>query len=139
MQSLLVDKYLADYPNHAVLLSRDVVIAGAPLHYIGKVQELNLTPAGAEYTAVGELIGHVLLGRDLLREAATRFPLSPETLLRLEHIIVSHQRLPEWKRAPQTADDRGSNSDSFRRRYGRETANRVRCTFRRQRCIHDQS
>jgi len=103
---LLVDKYLADYPNHAALLSRDVVIAGALLHDIGKVQELNLTPAGAEYTAVGELIGHVLLGRDLLREAATRFPLAPETLLRLEHIIVSHQRLPEWgaPKPPMTAE-----------------------------------
>jgi 3'-5' exoribonuclease len=31
-----------------------------------------------------------------VREAATRHPLSPEMLLRLEHIIVSHQRLAEW-------------------------------------------
>ena len=29
-----------------------------------------MTPGGAEYTAAGELIGHVLLGRDMVREAA---------------------------------------------------------------------
>jgi 3'-5' exoribonuclease len=57
---------------------------------------MQLTPAGAEYTASGELIGHILLGRDLVRAATVRHPLPPETLLRLEHIIVSHQRLAEW-------------------------------------------
>lgn len=103
---LLVDKYRTDYPHAAAALSRDVVIAGALLHDIGKVQELKLTPAGGEYTAAGELIGHVLLGRDLLRSVADRHPLPPEMLLRLEHVIVSHQRLPEWgaPKPPMTAE-----------------------------------
>lgn len=92
----LADKYGGDYPELDPPLSRDLVIAGAILHDIGKVQEMQLTPSGAEYTASGELIGHILLGRDLVREAATRHPLPVETLLRLEHIIVSHQRLAEW-------------------------------------------
>ena len=40
---------------------------------------------------------HILLGRDMLREAAADVPeLDPELLLRLDHIIVSHQNLPEW-------------------------------------------
>lgn len=93
---LLADKYVADYPEMQPPLSRDLVIAGAILHDIGKVHELLPTPTGAEYTASGELIGHILIGRDMLRAAATVHPLSAETLLRLEHIIVSHQRLPEW-------------------------------------------
>lgn len=92
----LADKYGGDYPELQPPLSRDLVVAGAILHDIGKVQEMTTTISGAEYTAAGELIGHVLLGRDLVREAATRHPLDRETLLRLEHIIVSHQRLPEW-------------------------------------------
>ena len=92
----LADKYGRDYPELRPPLSRDLVISGAILHDIGKVQELTTTTSGAEYTAVGELIGHVLLGRDMVREAATRHPIDRETLLRLEHIIVSHQRLPEW-------------------------------------------
>jgi 3'-5' exoribonuclease len=92
----LADKYGRDYPELDPPLSRDLVVAGAILHDIGKVQEMKLTPAGAEYTAAGELIGHILLGRDMVRAAAMKHPLEPETLLRLEHIIVSHQRLAEW-------------------------------------------
>jgi 3'-5' exoribonuclease len=94
--AFLADKYGRDYPELDPPLSRDLVVAGAILHDIGKVQEMKLTPSGAEYTAAGELVGHILLGRDLVRAAAAKHPLSPETLLRLEHIIVSHQRLPEW-------------------------------------------
>jgi 3'-5' exoribonuclease len=92
----LADKYAADYPELDPPLSRDLVVAGAILHDIGKVHELTPSADGAEYTPAGELIGHILLGRDMLREAAQRHPLAPETLLRLEHIIVSHQRLAEW-------------------------------------------
>jgi 3'-5' exoribonuclease len=92
----LADKYGRDYPELDPSLSRDLVVAGAILHDIGKALEMKLTPAGAEYTAAGELIGHILLGRDLVRAAAAKHPLDPETLLRLEHIIVSHQRLAEW-------------------------------------------
>jgi 3'-5' exoribonuclease len=44
----------------------------------------------------GSLIGHVLQGRDIVREAAAGRNIDPEKLLRLEHVIVSHQRLPEW-------------------------------------------
>jgi 3'-5' exoribonuclease len=92
----LADKYARDYPDLDPPLSRDLVVAGAILHDIGKVAEMKLTAVGAEYTPAGELIGHILLGRDLVREAATRHPIAPEMLLRLEHIIVSHQRLAEW-------------------------------------------
>jgi 3'-5' exoribonuclease len=92
----LADKYSRDYPELDPPLSRDLVVAGAILHDIGKVEEMRLTPAGGEYTAAGELIGHILLGRDMVRAAAARHAVDPETLLRLEHIIVSHQRLAEW-------------------------------------------
>lgn len=92
----LVNKYAADYTELSPPLSKDVAVAGAILHDIGKVRELRLAPQGAEYTAAGDLIGHVLQGRDIVREFAMGLEVDPETLLRLEHIIVSHQRLPEW-------------------------------------------
>jgi len=70
---------------------------GALLHDIGKLIELEYRPHGSRYTPAGRLIGHILLGRDLVREHAARIEdLNPETLLRLEHMIVSHQNLPEW-------------------------------------------
>ena len=77
-------------------LNVDVAVAGALLHDIGKLRELAPTAAGAEYTASGTLIGHVLQGRDMFLEAAAATDLDPETKLRVEHVIVSHQRLPEW-------------------------------------------
>lgn len=93
---MLADRYLRDYGDMQPPLSRDLVIAGAILHDIGKLRELSITPTGAVYSPEGELIGHILSGRDILREAAANHPIDRELQLRLEHIIVSHQRLPEW-------------------------------------------
>jgi 3'-5' exoribonuclease len=52
------------------------------------------------------LIGHMLQGRDILREATAKHPIDGDKLLRLEHIIISHQRLPEWgaPKAPMTPE-----------------------------------
>ncbi len=93
---LLADKYDAQYPDLRPRLDKGLAIAGGILHDIGKLREIRPEPQGAVYTAVGALIGHILAGRDMVREAAVGRGLAPETLLRLEHIIVSHQRLPEW-------------------------------------------
>lgn len=96
----LADKYAEHYPDLRPPLDKGLVVAGGVLHDIGKLRELESTPAGAEYTPEGRLIGHVLQGRDIVRETAAQCPaerrIDEETLLRLEHIIVSHQRLPEW-------------------------------------------
>lgn len=93
----LADKYADYYPEMQPPLSKSLVVAGAILHDIGKTVELDHLPSGADYTAAGRLIGHILLGRDMIREQAREIPdLNPESLLRLEHIIVSHHNLPEW-------------------------------------------
>jgi 3'-5' exoribonuclease len=93
----LADKYADDYPNMQPPLSTGLVVAGAILHDIGKLIELDFGPEGARRSAEGTLIGHILLGRDMVREWARSVPdLDRETLLRLEHIIVAHQNLPEW-------------------------------------------
>lgn len=92
----LADKYLELYDYLSPPLSKDLIVAGGVLHDIGKLRELAVGPAGADYTAAGHLIGHILQGRDIVREAAAEREIDPELLLRLEHIIVAHQRLPEW-------------------------------------------
>ena len=92
----LAEKYDAYYPDLEPRLNRGVCIAGAILHDIGKLREIEQLPYGAQYTAEGNLIGHMLQGRDIVREAAAGRAISPEILLRLEHVIISHQRLPEW-------------------------------------------
>jgi 3'-5' exoribonuclease len=95
----LADKYAEAYPDLRPPLDKDLVVAGGVLHDIGKLRELAVGPTGADHTPEGQLIGHVLQGRDILREAVAECGdcvIDAESLLRLEHIIVSHQRLPEW-------------------------------------------
>ena len=92
----LTDKYAAYYDELDPPLDKSMAVAGAILHDIGKLRELDQRADGAVYTASGALIGHLLQGRDIVRETAADCPLPPDTLLRLEHLIIAHQRLPEW-------------------------------------------
>jgi 3'-5' exoribonuclease len=92
----LADKYGELYDDLDPPLNKDVIVAGAVLHDIGKLRELAVGAAGADYTTEGCLIGHVLQGRDIVREAAIGRKIDPETLLRLEHLIISHHRLAEF-------------------------------------------
>lgn len=92
----LGQRYADFYTELDPPLNLDLVVAGAMLHDIGKLRELATGPAGATYTPAGTMIGHILQGRDILREAARESEVDADALLRLEHIIVSHQRLPEW-------------------------------------------
>lgn len=94
---LLAKKYALMFPDLKPTLDLDLVLAGAILHDIGKLIELDGKPIGSEYTARGRLIGHILLGRDIVRDYALAIEgFDAEKLLRLEHIIISHQNLPEW-------------------------------------------
>jgi 3'-5' exoribonuclease len=77
---------LTIYPD----LNRDLVLAGAILHDLGKIKEL-ANPMAPEATVAGRLLGHVVLGWDLVRTAAQELEFSdPTLLLQLEHIILSH-------------------------------------------------
>jgi 3'-5' exoribonuclease len=77
---------LAIYPE----LNRDLVLAGAILHDLGKIKELANPPA-PERTVSGHLLGHVVLGWEMVRAAAQglEFP-DPTLLVQLEHIILAH-------------------------------------------------
>lgn len=94
------------YAQQGQPLDRDLLVAGALLHDIGKLVELRAPPASG-YTTEGRLLGHILVGLRMVREAAAAVPeLAPERLLLLEHLIASHQGKPEWDspREPQTLE-----------------------------------
>ena len=89
--SFLADHYGRYYPDLDPPLNRSIIIAAVILHDIGKLRELEYHPVEAKYTKHGYLIGHILLGRDMVREAAHRIEGFPEeTLLLLEHAILAH-------------------------------------------------
>jgi 3'-5' exoribonuclease len=77
-------------------LNPDLVLAGAILHDLGKVKELT-RPQAPERTVAGELLGHIVLGWQMVREEARelQFP-DPTLLLQLEHIILSHHGTLEF-------------------------------------------
>jgi 3'-5' exoribonuclease len=96
----LADKYADYYPEMQPPLDKGMVVAGGILHDIGKLREMRQQPAGAEHTPEGSLIGHILIGRDMVREAASEMEGEPrlegDALLRLEHLIIAHQGRPDW-------------------------------------------
>ncbi|MFO1092819.1 MAG: HD domain-containing protein [Planctomycetaceae bacterium] len=76
-------------------VDRSLLLAGIFLHDLGKVRELAFEETFA-YTDEGQLIGHLVIGIEMLNEktpavaAALGEPFPQETLLRLKHMIVSH-------------------------------------------------
>jgi 3'-5' exoribonuclease len=78
-------------------LDRDLVVAGALLHDIGKIREIGAQP-GFPYTDEGRLLGHILIGLQIVHDAAGAVhALAPKRLLLLEHLIASHQGRYEWQ------------------------------------------
>jgi len=92
----LVEHYHNMYPERTKEISRPLVVAGAILHDIGKVREYEPEVGSHQHSVAGELMGHAILGRDIVREAAKECELEPAVQTHLEHIIVAHQRFPDW-------------------------------------------
>ncbi|PID28720.1 MAG: 3'-5' exonuclease [Candidatus Cloacimonadota bacterium] len=71
-------------------VDRDLLVTGALLHDIGKMQEYNVQPS-IEFSDIGRLIGHICLGDQLIYETASKINLFPKDLLmKLRHLILSH-------------------------------------------------
>jgi len=71
-------------------LDRDILLAGAFLHDIGKVRELSYD-LQIDYTDEGRLVGHVVLGASMLDEKIAMLRGFPQELaIRLRHLILSH-------------------------------------------------
>lgn len=71
----------------------DLVVAGALLHDVGKVEAYEIGPGGFGPTPCGLLVGHVVMGCLMLerRIAAVGAPVcAPGQLLELQHMILSH-------------------------------------------------
>jgi 3'-5' exoribonuclease len=100
------DRLAAHYAEQGARLDRDVLLAGALLHDVGKVRELTARRTFG-YTDEGQLLGHILIGLQIVQREAEAVPgISPETLLHLLHLVASHQGRYEWAspKVPQTLE-----------------------------------
>jgi 3'-5' exoribonuclease len=75
----------------------DLLLTGVFLHNIGKLEEID-SKYESDYTTAGNLIGHIVIGRDMVRDAVSKIKGFPEDLAqKVEHIILAHQGVNDWK------------------------------------------
>lgn len=76
--------------EHYDSLRPDLLMTGALLHDLGKIKELHWL-RGFDYTDEGRLIGHILLGLEMVKEKIRIMVDFPKDLaMELEHILISH-------------------------------------------------
>ena len=87
---------VGDWLARAYGADPDLVFAGAVLHDIGKLQELDYS-FSASYSREGRLIGHIGLGAAAVRETAAAIDGFPPLLLtQVEHLVLSHHGCLEF-------------------------------------------
>lgn len=79
-------------------VDRDILLAAALLHDIGKVNEIETDSLGLPlgFTAEGKLLRHIYLGMEHVEQACRQVGASTETALIIKHCILSHHGQPEW-------------------------------------------
>ena len=82
----MCDYFCLTYP----MLKRDLLITAAIFHDIGKVKEISAFPEN-DYTDIGQLLGHIVIGSNMICEKAKEIESFPEKKLNeLIHCILSH-------------------------------------------------
>ncbi len=81
------------YPS----LDRSLLMAGAMLHDIGKIKEFDFSGFPTDYSDSGRLMGHMVLGVEMIQEKIRTIKNFPEELaVRLKHLILSHHGRYEY-------------------------------------------
>lgn len=88
----LCEYYCGAYP----LLKRDLLLTAAICHDIGKIKELSAFPEN-DYTDEGQLLGHIVMGSQMVAEKAAGIEGFPHGLLtELQHCILAHHGKYEY-------------------------------------------
>lgn len=75
-----------------------LLVAGAILHDIGKLWELNTSNIGeSEYTPMGVMMGHLFIGAELIGKYAEKEQIPEEDKILLQHMILSHHGKYEFQ------------------------------------------
>ena len=88
--TLAVTRLCKYYTKAYTALNHDLLITAALLHDIGKVREIAPFPQN-DYTDDGQLLGHIVMGSEMIAEKAGEIPDFPPALLsELQHCILAH-------------------------------------------------
>lgn len=72
------------------ILNKDLLITAAICHDIGKIKELSAFPEN-DYTDDGQLLGHIVIGVEMISDAVRNIPDFPEKLAsELKHCVIAH-------------------------------------------------
>mgnify|MGYP003588994689 CR=1 FL=1 len=79
-------------------VNRDILMAAALLHDIGKVDEIAIDELGLPtgFTKEGKLLRHIYLGMERVEKACLAVQADSETALMMKHCILSHHGQAEW-------------------------------------------
>ena len=88
--TLSVTKLCDYYINYYPMINRDLLYTASMCHDIGKVYELSAFPAN-DYTDEGQLLGHIMIGAEMVGERIRQIPGFPVKLgNELKHCILAH-------------------------------------------------
>ncbi len=72
-------------------IDSSLLMTGAMLHDIGKTEEFDYSTYPFEYTDRGRLVGHLVIGAEMIQSATENLPGFPEELsVQVQHLILSH-------------------------------------------------
>lgn len=88
--TLSVAKHCAYFASVYPMLNRDLMISAAIFHDIGKLEELSTFPEN-DYTDAGQLLGHIMIGTEMVGERIRTIPGFPQGIANeLKHCILAH-------------------------------------------------
>jgi 3'-5' exoribonuclease len=94
--TLSVVRLLEKAAGHYAGINRDLLLAGGLLHDIGKIYEFSYERI-VEYSDPGRLIGHIVMGVEMVDRKIAAIPDFPEqTAMELRHLILSHHGVLEY-------------------------------------------
>ncbi|MDF2873864.1 MAG: yhaM [Sporomusa sp.] len=87
-----------DYCARYARVNKDILLAAALVHDIGKVREIEVDAFGMPvgFTKEGKLLRHIYLGMEMVEQACRQVGVEEELRLILKHCIYSHHGQAEW-------------------------------------------
>ena len=98
MHSLSIVRLCESVCNIYRFVDRELLISGAILHDISKLDEFRVSDLGIAdgYTVEGNLLGHLAMGAAKIDDYAKKLGISRKTSVLLQHMILSHHGEPEF-------------------------------------------